>query len=79
MIKQKGKMTSQETTGQAQGSRVEITSALKQRHVIRFGPDWGDILVIEGNAPDKDVTKGWAEEHGPQSSDCYNAWAKPEL
>jgi hypothetical protein len=75
-----GKSKSQDHSGDKSG-RVEAASTRKHRHVIRYGPDWGDILVIEGNAPDKadtDVTKDWADEHGPQSCDAYNAWAKPE-
>jgi hypothetical protein len=49
-----------------------------ERHVIRFGPDWADIIVIEGEAVDEDVTKDWKDKHGVQSSDVFNAWARQD-
>lgn len=79
MIKHEGKPTDHKSASQNKTGRVEIASTHKRRHIIRFGPDWGDILVIEGNALDRDLTKDWIDKRGPQSPDVYNAWAKPEL
>ena len=59
-------------------ARIDEGKAGIERHVIRFGPDWADIIVIEGRSTDLDVTRDWKDKRGVQSSEVFNAWARQE-
>jgi hypothetical protein len=58
--------------------RQETVQVTAKRHIVRYGPDWADIIVIEGQPRDEDETKALGDKHGVQSSEIFDAWARPE-
>ena len=68
----------QRQTVRKNANRTDATSAPPKRHIIRFGPEWADIIVIEGDVEDVDATQHWRSKGGLQSSEVYDVWAHPE-
>ncbi len=63
-----------------EGTESVTHDVKRMRHVIRFGPEWADIVVIENHksTQEPDEYPPVKEDHGPASSDAFAAWAIPD-